>query len=100
MESKQVEVLVESNRNTTEIQNRYIPKNTTKPIESAHDYLDEYDNYYFEHEKYFQAGHGGKQRNKKEVAQNSGKHDPSGNVRIIVNKMQNFEHNRRKPCSP
>ena len=60
------------------------------------DYLDEYDHYYFEHEKYLQAGHGGKQRNKKEVELNSNKYDPSGNVRVIINKMHNFEQNRRK----
>ena len=63
---------------------------------AANDYLDEYDHYYFEHEKYLQAGHGGKQRNKKEVELNSNKYDPSGNVRVIINKMHNFEQNRRK----
>ena len=63
------------------------------------DYLNEYDNYYLDHEKYLNAGHGGKQRNKKEVELNSKRIDPSGNVRIIVSKMQNFEHNRRKSAS-
>lgn len=66
---------------------------------SSDDYLDEYDNYYFDNEKYLQAGHGGKQRNKKEVAQNSKRNDPSGNCRVIVSKIQNFEHNRRKSTS-
>lgn len=60
------------------------------------EYLNEYDEYYFDHEKYLQAGHGGKQRNKKEIEINSARFDPSGNVRKITSNLQNFEHNRRK----
>ncbi len=77
------------------------PKKVKQQIasKSSDEYLDEYDNYYFDNEKYFNAGHGGKQRNKKEVELNSQRVDPSGNVRIIVSKMQNFEHNRRKSSS-
>ena len=67
-----------------------------KPIVQYNDFLDEYDHYYLDHEKYLLAGNGGKQRFKKEVEQNSNKYDPSGNVRIIINKMQNFEQKRRK----
>ena len=59
------------------------------------DYLDEFDEYYLDHEKYIQVGHGGKQRNKKDMVLND-KKDPSGNVRIITKNLQNFEANRRK----
>ena len=94
MEGKFNEVLVDET-NKVEID----VSKMTKKSEEVVDYLDEYDNYYLDHEKYLQAGHGGKQRNKLEVALNTNKHDPSGNVRIIVSKMQNFEHNRRKSHS-
>jgi hypothetical protein len=103
MDGKHSDVLIESSNGASqvpsEITSRFVAKNSTKTVQNSYDYLDEYDNYYFEHEKYLQAGHGGKQRNKKEVALNSNKYDPSGNVRIIVSKMQNFEHNRRKSSS-
>ena len=58
-------------------------------------YLDEYDHFFFENEKYFTAGHGGKQRNKREVELNSGKNDPCGNVRKITRKLSYSEHNKR-----
>jgi len=58
-------------------------------------YLDEFDEYYLDHEKYIQVGNGGKQRNKKDMLLND-KKDPSGNVRIITKNLQNFEANRRK----
>ena len=58
-------------------------------------YLDEYDHFYFENEKYFTAGHGGKQRNKREIEINSNKYDPSGNVRKITTKLSNMEQKRR-----
>ena len=89
------ELIEETNKVETDVSK--MAKNP-KPEEVV-DYLDEYDNYYLDHEKYLQAGHGGKQRNKLEVALNTNKHDPSGNVRIIVSKMQNFEQNRRKSHS-
>ena len=65
----------------------------------VHDYLDEYDNYYLDNEKVIQGGHGGKQRNKREVFLNSNKFDPSGNVRRIVANMMNFQQKRRKSSS-
>lgn len=65
----------------------------------SEDYMDEYDDYFFANEKYFNAGHGGKQRNKKEIEQNNKRVDPSGNVRVCVTKMQNFEQNRRRKSS-
>ena len=58
------------------------------------DYLDEYDEYYLDNEKYFVGGQGGKQRTKKDIIQNF-KHDPRGNVRLITSKLQKFEQNRR-----
>lgn len=58
------------------------------------DYLDEYDEYSLEHEKYFVGGQGGKQRSKRDIVLNT-RFDPSQNVRIITSKLQNFEHNRR-----
>jgi hypothetical protein len=64
-------------------------------VTSVPDYLDEFDEYYLDHEKYIQAGHGGKQRNKRDMLLNE-KKDPSGNVRIITKNLQNFEANRRK----
>lgn len=71
---------------------------STKSSVTSNDgaYLDEYDHYYFEQEKYLLAGHGGKQRNKREVELNSNKYDPCGNVRKITSKFQNSEHNKRK----
>jgi hypothetical protein len=62
---------------------------------SKTDYLDEYDEYSLEHEKYFVGGQGGKQRSKRDIVLNT-RYDPSQNVRIITSKLQNFEHNRRK----
>lgn len=69
--------------------------NKSKQVSSV-DYLDEYDEYYLDNEKYLVGGHGGKQRTKKECEINSNKYDPCGNVRLITSKLQNFEHNRRK----
>lgn len=80
----------------TKTRNNSTKSNKSSTSSFYNDYLDEYDHYYFEHEKYLQAGHGGKQRTKREVESNTNKHDPSGNVRVIINKMVNFEHNRRK----
>lgn len=56
-------------------------------------YLNEYDHMYFKNEKYLYAGNGGKQRNKKDQNLNN-KYDPCGNVRKVVEKIQNFEHKR------
>jgi len=60
-----------------------------------HDYLDEYDEYYLQNEKYIQFGNGGKQRSKRDQRINV-RPDPCGNVRAITVKLQNFEQNRRK----
>ena len=71
------------------------PSNRHSKSSAINEYLDEYDEYYLENEKYIQAGQGGRQRTKKDKVQNE-KHDPSGNVRIVTSKLHNFEHNRRK----
>ena len=75
--------------------NQYGNKNKSKQFANTIDYLDEYDEYYLDNEKYIQTGNGGKQRNKRDIMLNS-RHDPSGNVRTITKNLQNFEHNRRK----
>lgn len=67
-----------------------------KPV--VKDYLDEYDEYGLEHEKYFVGGQGGKQRSKKDIVQNT-KFDPSQNVRVVTSKLQIFELKRRKSSS-
>lgn len=77
-----------SGQETVEIRQRVTNKPKT-------DYLDEYDEYFLENEKYFVGGQGGKQRSKRDIVQNN-RFDPSQNVRIITSKLQNFEHNRRK----
>jgi hypothetical protein len=74
-------------------------KQNIQTEKSSEDYLNEYDDYYFANEKYFNAGHGGKQRNKKEIELNNKRVDPSGNVRLCVTKLQNFEQNRRRKTS-
>jgi hypothetical protein len=62
----------------------------------ANDYLDEYDEYYLEHEKYIEGGNGGKQRTKRDQVLNT-RNDPSGNVRIITQNLKNsIEHNKKK----
>ena len=67
----------------------------SKSLAPAPNYLDEFDEYYLDNEKYIQVGNGGKQRNKKDMLLNE-KKDPSGNVRTITKNLQNFEANRRK----
>jgi hypothetical protein len=65
-----------------------------KQILSQDDYLDEYDLYNLENEKYFLGGQGGKQRTKKDIVQNV-KFDPCKNVRYVTSKLQNFERKRK-----
>ena len=71
------------------------PGNRVQHASKSGDYLDEYDEYFLEHEKYFVGGQGGKQRSKRDIVQNH-RIDPSQNVRLITTKLHNFEHNRRK----
>jgi len=58
-------------------------------------FFDEYDQYTFEQEKFTNAGNGGKQRTKREVAINTNRNDTNGHNRKIVTKMANTEMNAR-----
>ena len=94
MSVKTGDVVVEARPNINS--NRYNNNNNNNNKPSAnYEYLDEYDEYFLENEKYFLGGQGGKQRTKKDIVQNM-KYDPCGNVRQITSKLQNFEQNRRK----
>jgi hypothetical protein len=88
MSAKTGDVLIETKPVTN--------SNIGKLSKSLHqpEYLDEYDEYGLENEKFYVGGQGGKQRTKKDIVQNV-KNDPSGNVRKITSNLQNFEHNRR-----
>ena len=70
-------------------------KHSTNKQVYNNDYLNQYDEYSLDNEKFFVGGQGGKQRTKKDIKQNF-KHDPCGNVRLITSKLQKFEQNRRK----
>lgn len=59
-------------------------------------YLDEYDQYNIDQDKYTNSGHSGKQRSKKEAAEHTNRSDASnGHTRKLVTKFQNTEANRR-----
>ena len=57
--------------------------------------VDQYEHYNYDQDKYVNSGHSGKQRSKKEAAENTNRFDPSGQTRKIVTKMQNTIENRR-----
>jgi nuclear protein 1 len=61
----------------------------------AEQHLDQYEhmNYDKEADKAMFSGHSGKQRSKKEAAQNTNHHNPGGHERKIVTKLQNAEKN-------
>lgn len=61
----------------------------------SEDHSDEYEHYNYDQDKYTNTGHSGKQRSKKEAAENTNRFDPSGQTRKIVTKMQNTIENRR-----
>jgi len=58
-------------------------------------HFDEYEHYNYDQDKYLMAGHGGKQRTKKEVQEHSNHNDPSGHSRKIVTKLENTEKNKK-----
>lgn len=58
-------------------------------------HFDEYEHYNYEQEKVLHAGHGGKQRTKKEQSDHTNRHDPSGHSRKIVTKLMNTENNKK-----
>lgn len=61
-------------------------------------YMDEYDKYNIEQDKYENQGHSGKGRSKKEVEQNHHE-DPSGHTRKTVQKLVN-NSNAQKEQKP
>jgi len=72
------------------------PQQPQEPLQpGAPDYLNKYDYLSFEQDKFINAGHGGKQRNKREVVVNQSRRDPCGNVRVVTQRMQNFEQKRK-----
>ena len=62
----------------------------------SEEHFDDYEHYNYDHEKEMKSGHSGKQRTKKEAAQNTNHHNPGGHERKIVTKLQNMEANQRK----
>jgi nuclear protein 1 len=63
-------------------------------------HFDEFEHYNYDQEKYLNAGHSGKQRSKLEASQHTNQHDPSGQTRKLVTKMQNTEANRKQQEGP
>lgn len=61
----------------------------------SENHSDEYEHYNYDQEKFVNSGHSGKQRTKKEAAENTNRFDPCGQTRKIVTKMQNTIENRR-----
>jgi nuclear protein 1 len=57
--------------------------------------VDEYEEYNYDQDKYVNSGHSGKQRSKKEAAEHTNQHDPSGHSRKILNKLENTEKNKK-----
>lgn len=60
------------------------------------EYVDEYEHYNYEQDKFANQGHSGKQRTKKEASDHTNHHDPSGHSRKILTKMQNTEQNKKE----
>jgi len=60
-------------------------------------HFDKYEHYNFEgdQDKAMFSGHSGKQRSKKEAAQNTNHHNPGGHERKISTKLQNAEKNNQ-----
>merc|ERR1712008_15968 len=60
-------------------------------------HFDKYEHYNYEgdQDKAMFSGHSGKQRSKKEAAQNTNHHNPGGHERKISTKLQNAEKNNQ-----
>lgn len=59
-------------------------------------YLDEYDQYNFEQDRFANSSHSGKQRTKREVVEHTNRPDISnGHTRKLVTKFKNTETNRK-----
>merc|ERR1712121_198336 len=72
---------------------RHFLKKREKMSES---HFDQYEHYNFDQDKAMFSGHSGKQRSKKEAAQNTNHHNPGGHERKIVTKLMNAEKNNMK----
>ena len=59
-------------------------------------YMDEYDHFNYDQDKYVHSSHSGKQRSKKEAMVNTNRADTSGHSRKLVQKMQNTERKTRE----
>lgn len=59
-------------------------------------YMDDFDKYNIEQDKYESHGHSGKGRTKKEAEKNHHE-DPSGHTRKAVQKLVNNAHKEHKP---
>jgi len=56
---------------------------------------DDLEQYNYDQDKYMNSGHSGKQRSKKEAAEHTNQHDPSGHSRKILTKLVNTEKNTK-----
>lgn len=59
-------------------------------------YVDDYEHFNYDHDKYIYTGNSGKQRSKREAAIHTNHFDPSGHSRKICAKLMNTEHNKRQ----
>merc|ERR1712008_484390 len=66
-------------------------------IKMSEAHFDKYEHYNYEgdQDKAMFSGHSGKQRSKKEAAQNTNHHNPGGHERKISTKLQNAEKNNQ-----
>lgn len=72
----------------------------SEKMSGAEAYLDEYDEYNVECDKYINTS-SGKRRSKREVAEHTNHFDPSGHTRKIVEKLVNTEKNKKvAPSAP
>lgn len=58
-------------------------------------HFDAYEHFNYDQDKYVNVGHGGKNRSKREVTENTNRNDAGGHSRKLVTKMQNTECNKR-----
>ncbi|KAH3889478.1 hypothetical protein DPMN_013576 [Dreissena polymorpha] len=70
-------------------------KTPSSSADADKEYMDEYEDYNINQDKYVTSGHSGKGRSKKEAEQHH-KDDPSGHTRKIVNTFTNNANNQKK----
>ena len=59
-------------------------------------YMNEFDHYNYDQDKYVHSSHSGKQRTKREAMVNTNRADTSGHSRKLVQKMQNTERKQTR----